>query len=90
MDEPSDFIRNFGIIAHIDAGKTTLTERILHETGQLRVCGAVEDGTTVSDYLLQERERGISIVSAAVTCPWRGYQLTLLDTPGHIDRKSVV
>ncbi len=85
MDEPSDFIRNFGIIAHIDAGKTTLTERILHETGQLRVCGAVEDGTTVSDYLLQERERGISIVSAAVTCPWRGYQLTLLDTPGHID-----
>ena len=85
MSCSDDSIRNFGIIAHIDAGKTTLTERILLETGQLRVCGAVEEGTTVSDYLLQERERGISIVSAAVTCNWQDRQLTLLDTPGHID-----
>lgn len=81
----SDAIRNFGIIAHVDAGKTTLTEQILHETGALRVCGAVEDGNTVSDYLLQERQRGISIVSAAVTCRWHGLQYNLVDTPGHID-----
>ena len=80
-----DAIRNLGIIAHIDAGKTTLTERLLHETGALRFCGAVEEGTTVSDYLQQERERGISIVSAAVTCWWRGVQINLVDTPGHID-----
>ncbi|MGN0892522.1 MAG: elongation factor G [Oligosphaeraceae bacterium] len=85
MGLPDDSIRNIGIIAHIDAGKTTLTERILHETGELKVCGAVEEGNTVSDYLLQERERGISIVSAAVTCPWKGRQYTILDTPGHID-----
>ena len=85
MDARDDSIRNFGIIAHIDAGKTTLTERILQETGEIRICGAVEDGTTVSDYLLQERERGISIVSAAVTCNWREKQFNLLDTPGHVD-----
>ncbi len=80
-----DSIRNIGIIAHVDAGKTTLTERILLETGELSACGAVEEGNTVSDYLLQERERGISIVSAAVTCPWKDRQFNILDTPGHID-----
>lgn len=81
----ADAIRNFGIIAHIDAGKTTLTERILLETGAVRISGAVDEGTTVSDYLLQERERGISIVSSALTCHWRKWQFNLVDTPGHID-----
>ena len=81
----ADAIRNFGIIAHIDAGKTTLTERILLETGAVRFGGAVDEGTTVSDYLLQERERGISIVSSAITCRWKQWQLNLVDTPGHID-----
>lgn len=80
-----DAIRNFGIIAHIDAGKTTLTERILLETGAVRFGGAVDEGTTVSDYLLQERERGISIVSSAITCNWKQWQFNLVDTPGHID-----
>ncbi len=80
-----DAIRNFGIIAHIDAGKTTLTERILLETGAVKFGGAVDEGTTVSDYLLQERERGISIVSSAITCHWRDWQFNLVDTPGHID-----
>ncbi|MBR6470826.1 MAG: GTP-binding protein [Victivallales bacterium] len=81
----TEAIRNFGIIAHIDAGKTTLTERILLETGAVRISGAVDEGTTVSDYLLQERERGISIVSSALTCHWREWQFNLIDTPGHID-----
>ncbi len=81
----ADTIRNLGIIAHVDAGKTTLTERVLHTTGALRYCGAVNDGTTVSDYLQPERERGISIVSAALTCNWRGVEMNLIDTPGHID-----
>ncbi|MBO7742314.1 MAG: GTP-binding protein, partial [Victivallales bacterium] len=85
MMDRKDDIRNLGIIAHIDAGKTTLTERILHKTGQLRYCGAVDDGTTVSDYMQQERERGISIVSAAVTCFWRETEIDIVDTPGHID-----
>lgn len=85
MMDRKDAIRNLGIIAHIDAGKTTLTERILHKAGELRYCGAVDDGTTVSDYLQQERERGISIVSAAVTCFWRGVEIDIVDTPGHID-----
>lgn len=78
-------LRDIGIVAHIDAGKTTLTERILYETGSIRVCGEVHEGTTVSDFLLQERERGISIVSAAVSCRWRDTQINLVDTPGHID-----
>ena len=83
-------MRNLGIIAHIDAGKTTLTERILYETGCVRYCGEVREGTTVSDFLLQERERGISIVSAAVSCDWRGVRLNLIDTPGHVDFTSEV
>ncbi len=81
----SDAIRNVGVIAHVDAGKTSLTERILHLCGSIRYCGAVDDGTTVSDYLLQERERGVSIVSAAVTCRWKECRINLIDTPGHID-----
>ena len=78
-------IRNIGIIAHIDAGKTTTTERILYYTGRTHRLGNVDDGTTVTDWMIQERERGITITSAAVTCFWRGYQINIVDTPGHID-----
>ncbi len=77
--------RNIGIIAHIDAGKTTTTERILFYTGRTHRIGSVDDGTTVTDWMEQERERGITIVSAAVTADWRGYRINIIDTPGHID-----
>ena len=77
--------RNIGIIAHIDAGKTTTTERILFYTGRTYRIGSVDDGTTVTDWMAQERERGITIVSAAVTAEWKGYQINIIDTPGHID-----
>jgi elongation factor G len=77
--------RNIGIIAHIDAGKTTTTERILFYTGKTYRLGSVDDGTTVTDWMAQERERGITIVSAAVTAEWKGYQINVIDTPGHID-----
>jgi len=78
-------IRNIGIIAHIDAGKTTTTERILYHAGETYRMGNVDDGTTVTDFMDQERERGITIQSAAVTCEWKGYQINIIDTPGHID-----
>ena len=78
-------IRNIGIIAHIDAGKTTTTERILYHTGQTHRLGNVDDGTTVTDFMDQERERGITIQSAAVTCHWKGHTINIIDTPGHID-----
>ncbi len=77
--------RNIGIIAHIDAGKTTTTERILFHTGKTYRIGSVDDGTTVTDWMEQERERGITIVSAAVSAEWKGYQINVIDTPGHID-----
>lgn len=77
--------RNIGIIAHIDAGKTTTTERVLFYTGKTHRIGSVDDGTTVTDWMEQERERGITIVSAAVTAEWKGYQINIIDTPGHID-----
>jgi elongation factor G len=77
--------RNIGIIAHIDAGKTTITERILYHTGLTYRMGSVDDGTTVTDFMPQERERGITIQSAAVTCFWRDHQINIIDTPGHID-----
>jgi elongation factor G len=77
--------RNIGIIAHIDAGKTTTTERILFYTGKTHRIGSVDDGTTVTDWMEQERERGITIVSAAVSAEWKGYQVNIIDTPGHID-----
>jgi len=77
--------RNIGIIAHIDAGKTTITERILYHTGLTYRMGNVDEGTTVTDFMPQERERGITIQSAAVTCFWRDYQINIIDTPGHID-----
>jgi elongation factor G len=78
-------IRNIGIIAHIDAGKTTTTERILYYTGRTHRMGSVDEGTTVTDWMEQERERGITITSAAVTCFWRDSQINIVDTPGHID-----
>lgn len=82
---PLDRYRNIGIIAHIDAGKTTTTERILFYTGKTHRLGSVDDGTTVTDWMDQERERGITIVSAAVSAEWKGYQINVIDTPGHID-----
>ena len=82
---PLDRTRNIGIIAHIDAGKTTTTERILFYTGRTHRLGNVDDGTTVTDWMDQERERGITIASAAVTCSWRGHRINIIDTPGHID-----
>jgi elongation factor G len=77
--------RNIGVIAHIDAGKTTTTERILFYSGRTHRMGEVDDGTTVTDWMDQEQERGITIVSAAVTTEWRGHRINLIDTPGHID-----
>ncbi len=82
---PLNKYRNIGIIAHIDAGKTTTTERILFYTGKTHRIGSVDDGTTVTDWMAQERERGITIVSAAVSAEWKGYQVNIIDTPGHID-----
>ena len=82
---PLSQIRNIGIIAHIDAGKTTTTERILFYTGRTHRMGNVDDGTTVTDWMQQERERGITIQSAAVTCHWLNHQINIIDTPGHID-----
>jgi elongation factor G len=82
---PLNKYRNIGIIAHIDAGKTTTTERILFYTGKTHRIGSVDDGTTVTDWMAQERERGITIVSAAVSAEWKGYQINIIDTPGHID-----
>jgi elongation factor G len=82
---PLERYRNIGIIAHIDAGKTTTTERILFYTGKTHRIGSVDEGTTVTDWMVQERERGITIVSAAVSAEWKGYQINIIDTPGHID-----
>lgn len=80
-----DRIRNIGIIAHIDAGKTTVTERVLFYTGLTHRLGGVDEGTTVTDFMPQERERGITIQSAAITASWKDYQVNVIDTPGHID-----
>jgi elongation factor G len=80
-----DTVRNIGIIAHIDAGKTTVTERVLYYTGLTHRLGSVDEGTTVTDFMDQERERGITIQSAAITCTWRDYHVNIIDTPGHID-----
>jgi elongation factor G len=82
---PLNRYRNIGIIAHIDAGKTTTTERVLFYTGKTHRLGSVDDGTTVTDWMDQERERGITIVSAAVSAEWKGYLINIIDTPGHID-----
>ena len=82
---PLQRTRNIGIMAHIDAGKTTTTERILYYTGRSYKIGEVHEGTATMDWMKQERERGITITSAATTCDWRDYQMSLIDTPGHVD-----
>ncbi|MBR1753253.1 elongation factor G [bacterium] len=82
---PLEKIRNIGIAAHIDAGKTTTTERILFYTGKTHKIGEVHDGAAVTDFMDQERERGITIQSAAVTAEWKGHQINVIDTPGHVD-----
>jgi elongation factor G len=84
-DVPLEKVRNIGIIAHIDAGKTTTTERILYYTGRSYKIGDIDEGTTVMDWMDQERERGITIVSAATTTFWNGYRFNIIDTPGHVD-----
>lgn len=78
-------VRNIGIIAHIDAGKTTTTERVLYYTGMVHRIGEVHEGAATTDYMEQERERGITITSAAVTAAWKGHQINVIDTPGHVD-----
>ena len=78
-------MRNIGIAAHIDAGKTTTTERILYYTGRTHKLGEVHDGTAIMDWMAQEQERGITITSAATTCFWRDIQINIIDTPGHVD-----
>ncbi|HOV21400.1 MAG TPA: elongation factor G [bacterium] len=80
-----DKIRNIGIIAHIDAGKTTTTERFLYYTGKTHKIGEVDEGTAVMDWMEQEKERGITISAAATTCLWKGYKINIIDTPGHVD-----
>ncbi len=82
---PLEKLRNFGIIAHIDAGKTTVSERLLFYTGVSHKIGEVHEGDTVMDWMVQERERGITITAAAITMNWKGIQMNLIDTPGHID-----
>src|SRR5574341_1996674 len=82
---PLDRVRNIGIIAHIDAGKTTTTERVLYYTGMIHRIGEVHDGTATTDWMEQERERGITITAAAITAEWNGHKINLIDTPGHID-----
>ncbi|MCI0431596.1 MAG: GTP-binding protein, partial [Rhodospirillales bacterium] len=82
---PLDRYRNIGIMAHIDAGKTTTTERILFYTGKSYKMGDVHYGTTVMDWMIQEQERGITITSAATTTFWNGKRLNIIDTPGHVD-----
>ena len=78
-------VRNIGIMAHIDAGKTTLTERILFYTGRTHRIGEVHDGAATMDWMEQEQERGITITSAATTCNWRDHRVNIIDTPGHVD-----
>jgi elongation factor G len=77
--------RNFGIMAHIDAGKTTTTERVLYHTGKIHKIGEVHDGAATMDWMEQEQERGITITSAATTAFWKGYRFNIIDTPGHVD-----
>src|SRR6202161_1465087 len=82
---PLDHYRNIGIMAHIDAGKTTTTERILYYTGRSYKIGEVHEGTATMDWMEQEQERGITITSAATTCFWHDHRINIIDTPGHVD-----
>ena len=85
MPSQLEKLRNIAILAHIDAGKTTITERILYYTGKTYKMGEVHDGTAVMDFMEEEQKRGITITSAATRCPWKGFEINLIDTPGHID-----
>lgn len=85
MSSELENVRNIGIVAHIDAGKTTTTERILFYTGKIHKHGDVHDGNTTTDFMVQERERGITIQSAAISCEWKGRSINIIDTPGHVD-----
>jgi elongation factor G len=85
MSSSLEKLRNIGIMAHIDAGKTTVTERILYYTGKTYKMGEVHNGTAVMDFMEEEQKRGITITSAATKCPWKGFEINLIDTPGHID-----
>src|ERR1044071_8648884 len=82
---PLHKLRNIGIMAHIDAGKTTTTERILFYTGKVHRIGEVHDGAATMDWMVQEQERGITITSAATTCFWNDHRINIIDTPGHVD-----
>jgi len=82
---PIEKYRNIGIMAHIDAGKTTTTERILYYTGKSHKIGEVHDGAATMDWMEQEQERGITITSAATTCFWKDHRINIIDTPGHVD-----
>jgi len=82
---PLEKVRNIGIAAHIDAGKTTTTERILFYSGVVHKIGEVHEGTTVTDWMDQERERGITITAAAISTSWKNHQVNIIDTPGHVD-----
>ena len=82
---PLEKTRNIGIIAHIDAGKTTTTERILYYTGRIYKIGEVHEGSATMDWMEQERERGITITAAATTAEWKDYRINIIDTPGHVD-----
>ena len=85
MNQNLSSVRNIGIVAHIDAGKTTTTERILLYTGRIHKAGDVHDGNTTTDFMVQERERGITIQSAAISCGWKDHSINIIDTPGHVD-----
>jgi elongation factor G len=85
QNDPIEKTRNIGIMAHIDAGKTTTTERILYYTGRVHRIGEVDDGAATMDWMEQEKERGITITSAATTCQWKGHRINIIDTPGHVD-----
>ncbi len=85
MNTDLSHVRNIGIVAHIDAGKTTTTERILFYTGKIHKHGDVHDGNTTTDFMIQEKERGITIQSAAISCAWKGCDINIIDTPGHVD-----
>src|SRR6202142_1973013 len=85
LQTPIERVRNIGIMAHIDAGKTTTTERVLYYTGINYKIGEVHEGTATMDWMVQEQERGITITSAATTCFWRDHRINIIDTPGHVD-----